>query len=169
MKLRLVKKCFLLWLKGLGSSFGLLAVAVLMGCRSVERVEKVEVHDTLRIVMTDTVVRERMLTVRDTVLVRVTDSVVVKVDADGNVSRERYHDENRLQTTDNRLRTEDRQRTTDNRQRTTDNRLRTTEDGQRRAEETWWDRLKGILSLLGAAVWGYIVGWYVKRKPPAER
>lgn len=157
------------WLKGLGSSFSLLAVAVLMGCRSVERAEMVEVHDTLRIVMTDTVVRESVLTVRDTVTVRVTDSVIVKVDAEGNVSKERYHEEDRLrtedrlQTTDYRQRTtEDRKRTTEDRQQTTDNRLRTT-------EETWWDRLKGVLSMLGAAVLGYIVGWYVKRRPPAER
>lgn len=159
--------CYSLWLKGLGSSFSLLAVALLMGCRSVERVEMVEVHDTLRVVMTDTVVRERTLTVRDTVMVRVTDSVIVKVDADGNVSRERYREESKVTATERDTQKLDAKKSERDTERSR-NAARELKEENKVSRVSVWDRLKGVLSMLGSAVVGYIVGWYVKRRPPAE-
>ena len=160
--IRLVK-CFSLWKNGLRSSFFLFMLVGLTGCRSVRKMEMVTVTDTVRVVLTDTVVRENVTVVRDTIRIKVTDSVVVKVDAEGNVSRERYYEENRLQTTDNRQRTtEERKRTTDYGQRRTEDRQRTT-DNRQQTTETWKDRLLDRIGVIGLAVLILVVGFLVRK------
>lgn len=73
---------------------------ILIGCKSASVVEMIEIHDTLRIVQTDTIVKEVKVEVRDTIRIKVTDSVIVNIDKDGNVSKERYHEENKVTATE---------------------------------------------------------------------
>ena len=135
---------------------------ILIGCKSASVVEMIEIHDTLRIVQTDTIVKEVKVEVRDTIRIKVTDSVIVNIDKDGNVSKERYHEEDRLRTTDYGL------RTTDYRQRTTDYRQRTSEKNVQEEEEkpSAISKAKGkivdVLVILFFSVISFMIGWIIR-------
>ena len=135
---------------------------ILFGCKSASVVEMIEIHDTLRIVQTDTIVKEVKVEVRDTIRIKVTDSVIVNIDKDGNVSKERYHEEDRLRTTDYG------QRTTDYRQRTTDYRQRTSEKNVQEEEEkpSAISKAKGkivdVLVILFFSVISFMIGWIIR-------
>ena len=135
---------------------------ILFGCKSASVVEMIEIHDTLRIVQTDTIVKEVKVEVRDTIRIKVTDSVIVNIDKDGNVSKERYHEEDRLRTTDYG------QQTTDYRQRTTDYRQRTSEKNVQEEEEkpSAISKAKGkivdVLVILFFSVISFMIGWIIR-------
>lgn len=136
---------------------------ILFGCKSASVVEMIEIHDTLRIVQTDTIVKEVKVEVRDTIRIKVTDSVIVNIDKDGNVSKEHYHDEDRLQTTDYGLQTTEERKRTEDRLRTTDYRQLTTEEEEKpSAISKAKGKIVDVLVVLFFSVISFMMGWIIR-------
>lgn len=137
-------------------------IPLLFGCKSASVVEMIEIHDTLRIVQTDTIVKEVKVEVRDTVRIKVTDSIIVNIDKDGNVSKERYHEENKVTAT---------QRDTqklDAKKSESETEIKTSEKTMQEKEEkpSVIDKAKGkiadALVILFFCVISFIVGWIIR-------
>lgn len=134
---------------------------ILIGCKSASVVEMIEIHDTLRIVQTDTIVKEVKVEVRDTIRIKVTDSVIVNIDKDGNVSKERYHEEDRLRTTDYGLQTTEERKRTEDRERTTEKNVQEEEEKPSAISKAK-GKIVDVLVILFFSVISFMIGWIIR-------
>lgn len=134
---------------------------ILFGCKSASVVEMIEIHDTLRIVQTDTIVKEVKVEVRDTVRIKVTDSVIVNIDKDGNVSKERYHEEDRLRTTDYGLQTTEERKRTEDRERTSEKNVQEEEEKPSAISKAK-GKIVDVLVILFFSVISFMIGWIIR-------
>lgn len=135
---------------------------ILIGCKSAGVVEMIEIHDTLRIVQTDTIVKEVKVEVRDTVRITVTDSVIVNIDKDGNVSKERYHEESKVTATERDTQKLDAKKSE------SETEAKTSEKNVQEEEEkpSVIDKAKGkivdVLVILFFSVISFMMGWIIR-------
>lgn len=134
---------------------------ILFGCKSASVVEMIEIHDTLRIVQTDTIVKEVKVEVRDTIRIKVTDSVIVNIDKDGNVSKERYHEEDRLRTTDYGLQTTEERKRTEDRERTSEKNVQEEEEKPSAISKAK-GKIVDVLVILFFSVISFMMGWIIR-------
>lgn len=134
---------------------------ILFGCKSASVVEMIEIHDTLRIVQTDTIVKEVKVEVRDTIRIKVTDSVIVNIDKDGNVSKERYHEEDRLRTTDYGQQTTEERKRTEDRERTTEKNVQEEEEKPSAISKAK-GKIVDVLVILFFSVISFMIGWIIR-------
>lgn len=139
----------------------ILSPLILFGCKSASVVEMIEIHDTLRIVQTDTIVKEVKVEVRDTVRIKVTDSVIVNIDKDGNVSKERYHEEDRLRTTDYGLQTTEERKRTEDRERTSEKNVQEEEEKPSAISKAK-GKIVDVLVILFFSVISFMIGWIIR-------
>lgn len=135
---------------------------LLLGCKSASVVERIEIHDTLRIVQVDTLIKEVKVEIRDTVRIKVTDSIVVSVDKDGNVSKERYHEEDKVTAMQRETQKLDAKKSE------SETEIKTSEKTMQEKEEkpSVIDKAKGkiadALVILFFCVISFIVGWIIR-------
>ena len=134
---------------------------ILFGCKSAGVVEMIEIHDTLRIVQGDTLIKEVKVVMRDTVRIQVTDSVIVNIDKDGNVSKERYREENKVTATERDTQKLDAKKSE------SEIEAKTSEKNVQEEEEpTFWERVKrglaDVLVYIIIVVVSFVVGWIVR-------
>ena len=135
---------------------------LLFGCKSASVVERIEIHDTLRIVQVDTLIKEVKVEIRDTVRIKVTDSIIVNIDKDGNVSKERYHEENKVTATERETQKLDAKRSE------SETEIKKTEKKAQEKEEkpSAIEKAKGkivdVLVILFLCVISFIVGWIIR-------
>lgn len=134
---------------------------ILFGCKSASVVEMIEIHDTLRIVQTDTIVKEVKVEVRDTIRIKVTDSVIVNIDKDGNVSKERYHEEDRLRTTDYGQQTTEERKRTEDRERTSEKNVQEEEEKPSAISKAK-GKIVDVLVILFFSVISFMIGWIIR-------
>ena len=134
---------------------------ILFGCKSASVVEMIEIHDTLRIVQTDTIVKEVKVEVRDTVRIKVTDSVIVNIDKDGNVSKERYHEEDRQRTTDYGQQTTEERKRTEDRERTSEKNVQEEEEKPSAISKAK-GKIVDVLVILFFSVISFMMGWIIR-------
>ena len=134
---------------------------ILFGCKSESVVEMIEIHDTLRIVQVDTLIKEVKVEVRDTVRIKVTDSVIVNIDKDGNVSKERYHEEDRLRTTDYGQQTTEERKRTEDRERTTEKNVQDEEEKPSAISKAK-GKIVDVLVILFFSVISFMMGWIIR-------
>lgn len=135
---------------------------ILFGCKSASVVEMIEIHDTLRIVQTDTIVKEVKTMVRDTVRITVTDSVVVKVDAEGNVSKERYHEENKATATERDTEKLDaRKSESETESKTSENNVQEEEEKPSAISKAK-GKIVDVLVILFFSVISFMIGWIIR-------
>lgn len=134
---------------------------ILFGCKSASVVEMIEIHDTLRIVQVDTLVKEVKVEVRDTVRIKVTDSVIVNIDKDGNVSKERYREEDRLRTTDYGQQTTEERKRTEDRERTSEKNVQEEEEKPSAISKAK-GKIVDVLVILFFSVISFMMGWIIR-------
>lgn len=135
---------------------------ILLGCKSASVVERIEIHDTLRIVRVDTLIKEVKVEVKDTVRIKVTDSIIVNIDKDGNVSKERYHEENKVTATERDTQKLDAKKSEN------ETEIKTKEKKAQEKEEkpSAIDKAKGkivdVLVILFFSVISFMMGWIIR-------
>lgn len=134
---------------------------ILFGCKSASVVEMIEIHDTLRIVQVDTLIKEVKVEVRDTIRIKVTDSVIVNIDKDGNVSKERYHEEDRLRTTDYGQQTTEERKRTEDRERTSEKNVQEEEEKPSAISKAK-GKIVDVLVILFFSVISFMIGWIIR-------
>lgn len=135
---------------------------ILFGCKSASVVEMIEIHDTLRIVQTDTIVKEVKVEVRDTVRINVTDSVVVSIDKDGNVSKERYHEENKVTATERDTQKLDVKKSKSKTEAKTSEKNMQDEEEKPSAISKAKGKIVDVLVILFFSVISFMIGWIIR-------
>lgn len=135
---------------------------ILFGCKSASVVEMIEIHDTLRIVQTDTIVKEVKVEVRDTIRITVTDSVIVNIDKDGNVSKERYHEENKVTATERDTQKLDAKKSESKTEAKTTEKKAQEEEEKPSAISKAKGKIVDVLVILFFSVISFMMGWIIR-------
>jgi bifunctional DNA-binding transcriptional regulator/antitoxin component of YhaV-PrlF toxin-antitoxin module len=135
---------------------------ILFGCKSASVVELIEIHDTLRIVQVDTLVKEVKVEVRDTIRIKVTDSVIVNIDKDGNVSKERYHEENKVTATERDTQKLDAKKSESKTEAKTSEKNVQEEEEKPSAISKAKGKIVDVLVILFFSVISFMIGWIIR-------
>lgn len=135
---------------------------ILFGCKSASVVEMIEIHDTLRIVQVDTLIKEVKVEVRDTVRIKVTDSVIVNIDKDGNVSKERYREENKVTATERDTQKLDAKKSESKTEAKTSEKNVQEEEEKPSAIDKAKGKIVDVLVILFFSVISFMIGWIIR-------